>query len=296
MSPGPFGRTSADSPDARYQPKPPDNGRARPPSGLVPRKCPRQDSNLRHRLRRPVLYPLSYEGVRRARDPVASGRPSRRREANCSAASGPRRDHTRTHRPMAACRRRILAPPCPPETSSPEAISRALAAVAERRRAGPRRRPPIRCTSSARPGGSTVTGRPMWPWSRPSGPGPTPAPWPTSLVDALEADPPAHTARHRGRRARVHQLPARRRLAVRRPGASCSDQGEEGYARPDVGHGERVQVEFISANPTGPIHVGNGWWGSYGDALARVLDRSGLPGQPRVLRQRHRRPDPDPRG
>ena len=53
------------------------------------------------------------------------------------------------------------------------------------------------------------------------------------------------------------------------------DQGEEGYARPDIGHGERVQVEFISANPTGPIHVGNGWWGSYGDALARVLARSG---------------------
>ncbi|MDA8293050.1 MAG: arginine--tRNA ligase [Actinomycetota bacterium] len=53
------------------------------------------------------------------------------------------------------------------------------------------------------------------------------------------------------------------------------EAGEDGYARPDVGHGERVQVEFISANPTGPIHVGNGWWGSYGDALARVLARSG---------------------
>jgi arginyl-tRNA synthetase len=52
-------------------------------------------------------------------------------------------------------------------------------------------------------------------------------------------------------------------------------EGEAGYARPDVGRGERVQVEFISANPTGPIHVGNGWWGSYGDALARVLDRAG---------------------
>ena len=52
-------------------------------------------------------------------------------------------------------------------------------------------------------------------------------------------------------------------------------EGEDGYARPDVGHGEKVQVEFISANPTGPLHVGNGWWGSYGDALARVLDRSG---------------------
>jgi len=46
-----------------------------------------------------------------------------------------------------------------------------------------------------------------------------------------------------------------------------------------------VQVGFISANPTGPIHVGNGWWGSYGDSLARVVGPSRLPGQPRVLRQ-----------
>ncbi len=57
--------------------------------------------------------------------------------------------------------------------------------------------------------------------------------------------------------------------------AAVLDQGESSYARPDIGHGERVQVEFISANPTGPIHVGNGWWGSYGDALARVLARAG---------------------
>jgi len=57
--------------------------------------------------------------------------------------------------------------------------------------------------------------------------------------------------------------------------AAVLAEGEDGYARPDIGHGEKVQVEFISANPTGPIHVGNGWWGSYGDALARVLARSG---------------------
>ncbi len=57
--------------------------------------------------------------------------------------------------------------------------------------------------------------------------------------------------------------------------AELLEQGEDRYARPDVGHGERVQVEFISANPTGPIHVGNGWWGSYGDALARILARAG---------------------
>ena len=52
-------------------------------------------------------------------------------------------------------------------------------------------------------------------------------------------------------------------------------EGVEGYAAPNIGHGEKVQVEFVSANPTGPVHVGNGWFGSYGDALARVLTRTG---------------------
>jgi arginyl-tRNA synthetase len=51
--------------------------------------------------------------------------------------------------------------------------------------------------------------------------------------------------------------------------------GEDAYARSDLGQGERVQIEFVSANPTGPLHVGNGWLGSYGDALARVLARCG---------------------
>jgi arginyl-tRNA synthetase len=51
--------------------------------------------------------------------------------------------------------------------------------------------------------------------------------------------------------------------------------GEQDYARADLGHGERVQVEFVSANPTGPIHVGNGWFASYGDAVARLMARCG---------------------
>ncbi len=50
---------------------------------------------------------------------------------------------------------------------------------------------------------------------------------------------------------------------------------EESYARLDLGRGERVQIEFVSANPTGPLHVGNGWWGAYGDSLARVMERCG---------------------
>ncbi|HUY06074.1 MAG TPA: arginine--tRNA ligase [Acidimicrobiales bacterium] len=52
-------------------------------------------------------------------------------------------------------------------------------------------------------------------------------------------------------------------------------EGIDNYARLDLGSGERVQVEFVSANPTGPLHVGNGWLGSYGDALSRVLRRCG---------------------
>jgi len=53
------------------------------------------------------------------------------------------------------------------------------------------------------------------------------------------------------------------------------EAGTENYATSDLGGGERVQIEFVSANPTGPLHVGNGWLGSYGDALGRVMGRCG---------------------
>ncbi|HEX9824620.1 MAG TPA: arginine--tRNA ligase [Actinomycetota bacterium] len=48
------------------------------------------------------------------------------------------------------------------------------------------------------------------------------------------------------------------------------------YGRVDVGAGERVQVEFVSANPTGPLHVGTGRNAAVGDALASVLDAAGF--------------------
>ena len=53
------------------------------------------------------------------------------------------------------------------------------------------------------------------------------------------------------------------------------DQGRDSFARLDIGAGTRVQVEFISANPTGPLHAGHARGATYGDALARVLDRAG---------------------
>jgi len=57
--------------------------------------------------------------------------------------------------------------------------------------------------------------------------------------------------------------------------AEVVELGVDDYARHQVGTGERIQLEFVSANPTGPLHVGNGWLCSYGDALARLLERCG---------------------
>ena len=48
-----------------------------------------------------------------------------------------------------------------------------------------------------------------------------------------------------------------------------------GYGGSDAGHGEKVMVEFVSANPTGPMHMGNARGGVLGDTLANVLSRVG---------------------
>ena len=53
------------------------------------------------------------------------------------------------------------------------------------------------------------------------------------------------------------------------------DAGVDGYARSTVGEGRRVMIEFVSANPTGPLHAGHGRGAAYGDSLARLLERCG---------------------
>jgi len=95
-----------------------------------------------------------------------------------------------------------------------------------------------------------------------------------ALAEQLNAAPPAHVER----------------VEVAGPGfvnfhladswlhgvlADVVEAGVDGYARPGTGAPERVQIEFVSANPTGPVHVGNGWFASYGDALGRLLERCG---------------------
>jgi arginyl-tRNA synthetase len=52
-------------------------------------------------------------------------------------------------------------------------------------------------------------------------------------------------------------------------------QGER-YGRIDFGQGKKVQVEFVSANPTGPLHVGHGRGAAFGASLANVLDAAGF--------------------
>ncbi|MBU1671048.1 MAG: arginine--tRNA ligase [Actinobacteria bacterium] len=54
------------------------------------------------------------------------------------------------------------------------------------------------------------------------------------------------------------------------------DARGDGFASSDAGGSRRVQVEFVSANPVGPLHVGHGRWAAYGDALVRVMERAGF--------------------
>ncbi len=49
----------------------------------------------------------------------------------------------------------------------------------------------------------------------------------------------------------------------------------EAFGCLDLGKGKRVQVEFVSANPTGPLHIGHGRGAAVGDSLARILEKAG---------------------
>ncbi len=49
----------------------------------------------------------------------------------------------------------------------------------------------------------------------------------------------------------------------------------DGYGRSNIGGGRRIQVEFVSANPTGPLHMGHGRGAAVGDITASLLDFAG---------------------
>ena len=67
---------------------------------------------------------------------------------------------------------------------------------------------------------------------------------------------------------RMHQA------AIARGLAAIIAKGDA-FGKSDVGHGQRVMVEFVSANPTGPLHVGHGRQAALGDAISRLLEWTG---------------------
>ncbi|MCY3926081.1 MAG: arginine--tRNA ligase [bacterium] len=111
------------------------------------------------------------------------------------------------------------------------------------------------------------------------------------LAERIAADPPAHL----------------RRVEVAGPGfvnfhlddgwlhdvlRQVVAEGVDGYARCDFGAGTAVNVEFVSANPTGPLHVGGGRWAAYGDSLCNILARCGfVPHREYYLNDRGRQMD-----
>jgi len=53
------------------------------------------------------------------------------------------------------------------------------------------------------------------------------------------------------------------------------EEAGDAWGRSVAAEPERIQVEFVSANPTGPLHLGHGRWAAIGDSLANVLDAAG---------------------
>jgi arginyl-tRNA synthetase len=86
---------------------------------------------------------------------------------------------------------------------------------------------------------------------------------PNSLVARTEVAGPGFINFHLTAQAYAHEL------------ARIHAEGD-GYGESRLGGGERVLVEFVSANPTGPLHVGHGRQAAYGATLANLLRASGF--------------------
>jgi len=94
------------------------------------------------------------------------------------------------------------------------------------------------------------------------------------IVDGLNSDLPTHVERAEIAGpgfVNFHLRPTWLHAVLR----SVVAAGVDRYAQLDVGTGTKVMVEFVSANPTGPLHAGHARGAVYGDALARLLSRAG---------------------
>ena len=90
---------------------------------------------------------------------------------------------------------------------------------------------------------------------------------------ALEAAEVAHLAAGGDRRSRLRQPLPRPDLAPGRA-APVVDEADR-YGTSDALAGRRINLEFVSANPTGPLHAGGGRWVAVGDAIANLLAAQG---------------------
>ena len=92
-----------------------------------------------------------------------------------------------------------------------------------------------------------------------------------AIVAALPASPLVQRAEIAGAGfVNLFLVPAARQSVVQRVMATGA-----GFGRNDSHRGERVMVEFVSANPTGPLHVGHGRQAALGDAIANLLEAQG---------------------
>jgi arginyl-tRNA synthetase len=93
-----------------------------------------------------------------------------------------------------------------------------------------------------------------------------------ALVAALPASPFLEKAEVAGAGfVNLHLKPAAKQRVVR----AALENGRD-FGRVNLGRGRRVQVEFVSANPTGPLHVGHGRGAAYGASLSSLLEAAGF--------------------
>lgn len=93
-----------------------------------------------------------------------------------------------------------------------------------------------------------------------------------ALVAALPASPYLDKAEVAGAGfVNLHLKPAAKQRVVH-----DVLENERAFGRTNLGRGRKVQVEFVSANPTGPLHVGHGRGAAYGASLSSLLEAAGF--------------------
>ena len=99
---------------------------------------------------------------------------------------------------------------------------------------------------------------------------------PRELAQALVAALPANAliAERRSRRRGLHQFPAGQGRVVHARSRTSRRRARPTGAATSA-RGRKVMVEFVSANPTGPMHVGHGRGAAYGATLGNLLEATG---------------------